>query len=267
MPSIQQMDFTTAKGLAQYKSVISVNRFAQSVDIATGDSNVELWDRAHNLTYLTAASDFFISSDNVNDDQQILVVAMDENFEFRPFFITLNGQTPVLVSADFKFLRCVRVENLDSTSYLGDLYVSTGVSGHTLGVPNDNADIQCFSSAEKQQASMSHFTIPGAFWGLITSLGIGVLNNGNTQPTNADIEFRTRVTGRTFITKGKIPINSEGSNVISIQGLTGRLVAPRTDIQLRVIGVGRADTQITVNYTVELYRSKFINPPIIVTAD
>lgn len=265
---MMHLDFDSKKGLAQIDGHVNFEKFAVSNAIDPADDPIDLWNRDHNLTYLETAVPFYATSSNAADTQPLVFITIKKDWEISACVVNLTGQTPVLLSPTESFLRCFRVVNLGTTETAGDVYVSTGAAGWTLGIPNDTADIQAFSGAADQQTLMSHLSLPYNYWGLIKIIQLGIINDGNTVATNADIRIRTRTSNGilgdgVFLTKGVYPVNSGGTSTTVIKNPSGTLVAPKTDIKFVVSDVGRSATRISCTYVVEFFRTDRIRAPII----
>ena len=258
MSKEDNFDFNTKKILGLIDGIDIVNKFGVSNDVDTGDSNRDIWDRSHNLNYLTTATKLYLTSDNSNDNQQILIVCMNEDGIYETFKINLQGYTEINIGNDALFLNCIRIFNNDTTKTVGNVYVSTG---NTLnGIPPDN-NIQAWFSIISQQTLMTHFRIPSNYYGLLKVINIAIKNEKNILETNADIKLFMRDFGKTWLNKGNIALSSRGSSFQTIVSTGGRFLNSMSDIKFTVEGVGRNDTKITCNYTIELYRKDIMNIP------
>lgn len=272
MGKVVGLPFKKKIALGQIDGIINIDKFGETLDIDTGGSGREIWDRLHPLTYLTEPTEFYISSSNATDDQIINCILMTAKKRYVPVKVQLNGQTPVAISAEGQspdpdfcpgcgFYRGVRLKPDNGSTTLGDVYVASNNTNHTLGVPLD-AEIQAWFSLLKQQTQMSHFTTPKGYYGLLTDVFISILNEGNVSPTNADVVLhRKHMDGTVFRNKWTLPVNSEGGPLI-LQG-AGKFVKPEYDMHFYVNSVGRNDTKLSCSYTLELYREDKINPPIV----
>ena len=266
------LPFEKQKVLGQIDGLAIIDKFGETLLIATGDPATQVWDRDHNLTYLTSPTEFYISSSNNADNQKINCVVMTGAKKYVPVQITLQGNTPLALSVngtspdpDFcpgcGFLRGVRMKPDNGSSTAGDVYMASTNVGTVAGVPTDAA-IQMWYSLLKQQTQMTHFTIPAGYYGLMTELFIGIINNGNVSPTNADIVLhRKHMDGPGFRNKWSLPLGSEGGPIVIRSA--GKFIKPEYDMHFEVLSVGRNDTKITISYTVELYRADKINAPIV----
>lgn len=260
------------RALAQIKGLVLTDKFGYTVDIDTGDPSRQVWDRAHDLSYLDTPQTFYISSSDDADTANIQMIVLTEDKRYIPLFIDLQGNTPLDISTgsspdpDFcgvgcKFYRGIRMKPSNGYNTTGNVYLSSDNAGIVLGVPPD-ADVQAWFSAATQQTQMTHFTIPENYWALLTELYIGILNEGNVSPSNADVILHQKKMENTvFTNKWTLPVNTEGGPVI-IKG-DGRLIKPETDLHFDVQSVGRNDTKVAVSYTIEMYDERYINPPII----
>lgn len=264
------LPFNKQKALAQLDGLIVVDKFAETNLIDLADLDVEVWDRDHELNYLTNPSDFYISSSDANDTQRVKILAITALKKLVSVTITLQGQTPVDISTgtsscpDFyqgcKFLRAMRMAVFEGDVTAGNVYLASTTVGTVAGVPVDSA-IQAWFAIAKQQTQMSHFTIPTDYWGLLTNLFVGIINEGNTSATNADVIIHAKdMDSSDFVRKLTLPVSGEGA--VALQW-DGRLFHPETDIHFNVLKVGRSSTKVAVNYTLELYNKDKIQNPIL----
>lgn len=129
-----------------------------------------IWDSStHNITYLSADTELFISSTNAGDGQTIRVAGLLDDFGAAafaatgdPFTVTetiLNGQTQVSVG---EYFRAFTVENISSTATAGHVYLAEADT-LTAGVPNTTSKIKAFMLDFVQITRMGLFTVPAGF--------------------------------------------------------------------------------------------------------
>ena len=272
MGKIIGLPFEKKKVLGQIDGLVLVDKFGETLDIDTGNDPTQIWDRAHPLTYLSTPTEFYISSSNDSDTQIINCVIMTAQKKYVPVSISLQGNIPLAISqhgvspdpdfcAGCGFYRCVRIKPDNGNVTLGDVYVASTEVGTVAGVPLD-ANIQAWYSSLKQQTQMTHFTIPRGYYGLLTDVFIGIINQGNTSATNADVILhRKHMDGDGFRNKWTLPLSNSGGSII-IQS-AGKFIKPEYDMHFVVNAVGRNATKLSCSYTVELYRADTITAPIV----
>tara|TARA_R110000824_G_scaffold14962_3_gene63302 strand:+ start:92 stop:889 length:798 start_codon:yes stop_codon:yes gene_type:complete len=166
-----------------------------------------LWDFGGDMTYLTADTQLYASSDNAADTAVILLIqGLDDNYIQTDRTVTLNGQTQVALSGLLFRVHAVIVGNGTNTP-LGNVYIAEADS-LTLGVPDTQAkvkakvELNAFDSGDFASWNISH----NGFYTVPAGKSMHVLGLFNTTEKNCDIQLdlRARVPGGAWLSLNTI---------------------------------------------------------------
>ncbi len=166
---VTSMPFAWDVALGNILGVDKVTKFGRNE--AIGSAQEEIWSGSTQYVYIPDNEDslLYISSSNVNDDQDYEIMGLDVDGVPQIDTVTVNGQN--FVESSFQWWRVYRVMNLElqDTAFLdgneGTIYISTASSGSS-GVPVA-ASIKAIVDIGKNQTTMAMWTVPAGKKALI----------------------------------------------------------------------------------------------------
>ena len=87
-------------------------------------------------TYLSADTTLYVSSSSASDTQTLVVIGLDDTYTAVTRIVTLNGQTPVVLSGDIFRVFLVVMISSPLVVAIGNIYLSSDNTDITSGVPN-----------------------------------------------------------------------------------------------------------------------------------
>lgn len=194
-----------------------------------------LWDFGGDVTYLTADTQLYGSSDSAADTAVILLVqGLDDNYNQTSAIVTLNGQTQVALSGLLFRVHAIIVGNGTNTP-LGNVYIAEADT-LTAGKPDTQAKVKGMveldpkDSGEFASYNISHngfFTVPAG-------KSMHVLGLFNTTEKNCDIELdlRARVPGGAWLSLNTIWAYQ---SPVPLGYLQKPRISEKSDVEMRVI--------------------------------
>ena len=205
-----------------------------------------LWDQGGNYTYLTVATQLYVSSSSASDtDQTIRVCGLDGSYNILEIEVTLNGQTQVAIPAGI-FLRVREVEALEGSPLVGEVYVAESDT-LTAGVPNTASKIKskiALVPSETGDFASNHVSHNG-FFTVPADSDVFIIAMPPTVPKNEDVkvQFWVRGVGRNWANLFGVWTYS-GVSPVSI--LSHTRIAEKKDVEIRVLS-GNPAGQAEVN--------------------
>lgn len=230
-----EMKFGSFFGTSDYWERVTLGQVAGKVNsgIIGDNPSVEpgtietLWNVGGLYVYLTADTTLFASSSDASDTDTYVILGLNELYEPITAIVTLNGTTPVALSAKLFRVRVIVNINPVGTGSVGDVYVAESTA-LTAGVPDDLTKAKIKVPAGDNIASNGTFTT--------TKDEIGYqLQIEGTVGKAKDSEFieRARFFGQelfTHTTKWKIY-----QSTFQLSYAIGFFVPPKTDIEFSFI--------------------------------
>ncbi len=161
-------------------------------------------------------------SDNVADNQTVLIQALDQDWNEVVINLALNGTTPVPVPGTLT--RINRVQNIDSTRVLGTATVRGASAGPTYAL----------MLTEHQISTQVIFSVPAGFKAKAQT-AIATLNKLGGADSGAILTYSIRPFGGVFRTGARFGLNKQGSTAATIFIETVDPLPPKTDVVLRVL--------------------------------
>lgn len=224
-----------------------VEKFGENpeIDIATDPEDV--WSHGGLYTFSTTADIDSIVSDDADDDQEITVQGLDEDWELVTQTVTLNGQTRVALSTDL--IRCFRMWNADTTALEGDVhvYVDSTISS---GVVADATKIRSGILTGSGQTEMAIYTVPAGYIGYLYQ-GYTGLSRGSYQAA-AEFVPAIREFGGVWRTVFRISEIGQGTSAFTYTYPIPRPLAAKTDIKVMCVKVTADDTGVFAGFTIVL---------------
>lgn len=162
----------------QYSDHTTLFKFGSNSAVGTGEETI--WDQGGLYNYLTTAATLKVSSSASGDNNtNVVITGLNEDYEEVTETIALAGQTPVDTTETY--IRVYRAHVADGDTINGDIYVGSGTV--TSGVPaNKYAKI----IAGQNQTLMAVYTVPAGHKLYLTSMMVG----SGTETANRYIDMR-----------------------------------------------------------------------------
>lgn len=211
-----------AVALNEIQGIQRISKFGRNANIT--NSTEDIWSGSTLYTYLTSGSMLWISSSDTDDDQDIEVQGLDENYVAMMDTVTLLGQAAVEISDSW--IRVFRMRNIGTTDNAGTIEAysdSTGITGGNLGA--GDADIKARIEIGENQTTMALWTVPAGK----TAFLIGFDTSAAGQKSTT-VELFIREFGGVFQLKKPTNIFANPSSVPYIFPL---VIPEKSDITIR----------------------------------
>jgi hypothetical protein len=148
-------------------------------------NNIEtVWEQGGRYVYLTTDTQLYASSTDAGDNQILVIIGLDDNYEQVIRFATLNGQNQVALNA--LIFRIFQVVTISSTNPVGDIYIAESDS-LTGGVPDTVSKIKSKMVGGTAQSAQAITTVPAGKTAYIYDLEGSI---GKSKDTNIFLGFR-----------------------------------------------------------------------------
>lgn len=202
-----------------------------------------------NETFLTDNLIINVSSDNAGDTQNIVIEGhklVGGNFIFVSQTATLNGLSKVVLTTPLA--RCVRIYNVGTVNFAGQLYVYENDT-ITAGVPDTDTKVHCMLT-EDNTSTKASTTISNTDYYIITQM-MGSVNKKTS--AQVDIEVQVRQKGSVFLTGAISSLNSTGVNTVVVNMDPAIIVPRNADVRLRAKA---STTNVSVSGWINGYLAK-----------
>lgn len=220
-------------GRAIYSALIEQSTFVFTSVVEGHNPNVsmgtteDVWDLGDDFVYLTAASQYTITSSSIEDAPSmagmpsIIVRGLDQNWNHQVEVVTLNGTTPV--NTVNSYIRPSYCEGW----YPGTTNPNIKCAGNIT--IDAGADPQMYIPAGEVITRNSMRTVPSGYNGFVQqgSVSTAIGNKGDFS-----VDFETRLEGNIFIPKIQLNVSS-GTNVPEYYDPFLGLLPEKTDIKAR----------------------------------
>jgi len=159
--TFEPFELQVSRGQIQGHRNVTVFGFNQDVDT----TQVSVWPLPSLITFPSAALQMTVSSTSANDTaagtgaRTVVVQGLDANYNEVTETVTLNGQTPVTMTASLLRVNYVLVGTTGSgNTAAGDIYIGTGTV--TAGVPATAYDIIKF---DYNNTTTGSYTVPAGY--------------------------------------------------------------------------------------------------------
>lgn len=154
------------------------------------DGTVLLWEFKKPYTYLTEATQLYISSTDAGDNAVILVTGLDGDYNEVTRLVTLNGQNQVALNG--LMLRVFVHIVISAGNANGDLYIAEQDT-LTNGKPNDDTKVKSYSPAASKGSANGLLTVPVGK--IFAGFSIAVLSG---KAKNVTVSYSVRLFGTQF---------------------------------------------------------------------
>lgn len=213
-----------ALGKVEGIEVISKNGENSDIDIASAPEDIWAFGGIRGDSIIADIDT--ISSDNVNDTQEVVITGLDENWKEVIQAKTLDGQNKV--SLDTPLIRSCYAYNNNSDDLEGSIYVyvDTPISS---GVPIDNSKVRNFIKIGSNETETICFTIPAGKTALYLE-GFTSISRGNVG--SANMTLKVRLFEKVYRVKRRISINNSGSGSWKSSYSVPIILPEKTDIKI-----------------------------------
>lgn len=227
-------EFLLAVQMGQVAGVSTVDKFGLNPQIATGNSNEDVWEGSTEYIYDADGTAPIVSlvSNSASDTQAINVQGLDINGNFVSQNITLTGTTRVPLTTPL--WRVFRMSNEGVTDLAGTCYCYTG----TGGVPSITLTRALISNGNNQTL-MALYTIPKGKVGFLVRGEAGIEWEGTAFAGTeyARIYYKSRRLGKVFTIKKAVTLTTTGSAVYQDHRSFSDIIPDMTDIKINVPSV------------------------------
>ena len=198
------------------------------------------WDGSSPYPYPsnTGTSIELVSTD-AEDDQDIFIHGLDQNFNLKEATATLNGTTPVSVSGTWT--RVFRAYNTGSTNIVGDVSIrdSAIISEVYAQILDGN-----------NQTLMSIYTIPADCTGYLIKYKASAFNPQSASTIGYTLQMKVREFGKVFRVQS---ITSVTTNSESVHHFPFPIkLEPKSDIIFNVVSANGNNGAVNVDFDVAL---------------
>ena len=217
------------------------------IGIRTGqqqaDSRRTIWDGDGDVVFLTVAAELFITSSNVGDtDQTVLVEGVDTNWLPITGTAALNGQTEVSMGT---FLHISRATIISGSINAGDLYIAP-TTARTAGVPDDLTKVLSKIPINEGVTHNGWSIIPANTMAAVVSFNAGTDTDAKVASISTHIHSLTaptRISARYNVTSSFAGYYFDPP-VLSVSSL-GPSLGPKTIIEYKA-DVATNDTEVFI---------------------
>ncbi len=222
-------ELQVARGQIQGHRNVTVFGFNPDVDT----TQVSVWPLPSLITFPAAALQMTVSSTSASDTaagtgaRTIVVEGLDANYNEVSETVTMNGQTPVTMSAALLRVNYAYVATAGSgNSAAGDIYIGTGTV--TAGVPATAYDIIKF---DYNNTTTGSYTVPANYTAYVSQ---GLFSSGQAGGSN-QVQGRllTRGTNNIRMTAALTTLNNGVANYVFEYPLA---VPEKTTIEATAVG-------------------------------
>ncbi len=178
--TFEPFELQVSRGQIQGHRNVTVFGFNPDVDA----TQVSVWPLPSLITFPSAALQMTVSSTSANDTaagtgaRTVVVQGLDANYNEVTETVTLNGQTPVTMTASLLRVNYAFVGTAGSgNSAAGDIYIGTGTV--TAGVPATSYDIIKF---DYNNTTTGSYTVPAGYTAYVSQ---GLFSTGQAGGSNA----------------------------------------------------------------------------------
>lgn len=208
-------DFKLAIAQKNIPGYSYVAKFGANPGITAGTSNQDIWEvggeyqfSSNGVSPIVGIADIVsISSSNASDTQTVLIYGLGADGVSVAQFATMNGQARVALTTPL--WRIWRVENWDSTSFVGNIYVYSGTE-NTDGVPSGASVTKAYVYDGNNQTQMAIYTVPAGHVAFLdrAEVGFGFSGGPAAGPEEAHFQFQVRTYGQVFKVKKEVSLIS-----------------------------------------------------------
>lgn len=215
-----ELDFDVAVSNGDIKGFQHFAQFGYNDDLQNG-TEANLWSGPTDIYVFPNDNGEAMEmvSDNVADNQTLLIQALDENWDQVNIPLALNGTTPVALP--FNVARINRVINISPTEFAGNVEVR-GAGGGT---------VYCVALPIEQISTQVIFSVPNGFNAKLETSIVTLNRSGNTD-AGVIFRYRRRNFGGVFGTGARFGLNKRGNSVSTLEVGNVAPLPPKSDVVL-----------------------------------
>lgn len=223
--------FTT--NLGKMPGYSTIDKFGFNPLITTTTDPEDVWEGGGTYQFSATADIVSLSSSDVDDDQDIKITGLDENWNEVEQTITLNGQVRVALTT--ALIRVYRIENEGVTDLEGTVYCYSGTA-NTIGVPSGGSVEKARIDNGNNQTLMAIYTIPNGKVGFLFrgEVGVGTTGGPSSTADYAQLMYKSRRKGKVFKIKKTITCSINGTSVFQDKRSFPDIIPSETDIKITV---------------------------------
>lgn len=198
-----------------------------------------IWDGSNPYPFPsdTGTSIEIVSTDD-DDNQQIFIQGLDQNFDIQEATATLNGTTPASVSGTWT--RVFRAYNTGSTDIVGDMSIRDSATAEVYAQILDG----------NNQTLMSIYTIPADCTGYLIKYKASAFNSQSASSIGYTLQMKVREFSKTFRVQS---ITSVGTNHESVHNFPFPIkLEPKSDIIFNVVSANGNNGAVNVDFDIAL---------------
>ena len=247
------------KLVARQTGAQCINKFGRNNDVNTDTDPEDVWvGPTDTYNWLASASTLYISSDDANDTEQMLVQGLNSDWELQQAVVTLSGLTFVELE-NVTWIRIHRMINANGDVLVGNIYLSsdnTDAGGD--GIPDTLTDVHAFILAGQQGTQQTAFSTPLDHECAVTDFNQSLnISTGASRVINLTIEVRAF--GGVFREVFRGNLANVGTSFSTGANPYPMPIPPKSDIAIMAeTTVNSAD--VAVSYTLACLRCYDCNP-------
>lgn len=210
---------------------------SQSVSLVAPET---IWDGSSPYPFPDdAGTSIEIVSTNSEDNQEILIQGLDQNFNSQEVSATLNGIIPVSVSGTWT--RIFRAYNVGDTDVIGDVRVRDSVT---------STKVYAQILDGNNQTLMSIYTIPADCTGYLLKYKASAFNPQSAATIGYTLQMKVKEFGKIFRVQS---ITSVGTDHESINDFPFPIkLEPKSDIIFNVVNANGNNGAVNVDFDIAL---------------
>ena len=220
-----------------------VHKFGSNPDVSQSVSLVNpetIWDGSNPYPFPDdAGTSIEIVSTDSEDNQEIFIQGLDQNFNLQEATATLNGVTPVSVSGTWA--RVFRSYNSGNTDIVG-----------TVSIRDSATSTQVYAQIldGNNQTLMSIYTIPADCTGYLIKYKASAFNSQSASSIGYTLQMKVREFSKTFRVQS---ITSVGTNYESVHNFPFPIkLEPKSDIIFNIVSANGNNGAVNVDFDIAL---------------
>ncbi len=222
-------DYREYVALGKIKGHTPWFKYGKQDDFDIADAGNEVWDVKAPYTYLTSATQLFLSSSSALDTVQVRVKGLDENWYAKTETINLTGQSQVALPGTW--MRINTMQNIGSSATAGDVYCAESDT-LTGGIPDTTSKIKAKFHIASQRTEMAVYAVAdsasGEQRGLLHKWKASLMRAGTARV--AEVKIMAREFGGVFYDVDVAQLGSGGTSTSREEFRYPWNFPPKTDI-------------------------------------
>ena len=222
-----------------------INKFGSNPDVSQSvseTSSESVWDGSVHYEFPPdIGTSIQMVSSSSNDNQEVIIQGLDENFNEQSWSGNLNGNSFVQIPSPYKWTRVFRAYNNGSVDLDGDLEITqAGVS----------SNVYAKILAGNNQTLMSIYTIPANYTGYITRYQATAHNSQSSSDIGYTMQMKTREFGKVARVKSITSVGT--SHEVTKDFKFPNKLEPKTDIIFELVSANGNNGSVNVEFNIAL---------------